>query len=85
MKIMKFNTRITKTNENLNIPIENHENHENHCIPKKNHENHENLGISERLMKIMKKKYNSTRESRTKNILEFHARFTKIMKILEFN
>ena len=65
--------------------IENHENHENHCIPKENQENNENLGISQRLMKIIKKKHNSTRESLTKNILEFHARFMKIMKILELN
>ena len=50
-----------------------------------NHENHENLGISQSLMKTINKSYNSTKELQTKNILEFHDKFTKIMKILEFN
>ena len=51
------------------ISCENNKKNQNHRIPVENHENHENHRIpSERLMKIM-------------NILEFHTRNTKTMKV----
>ena len=40
MKLLEFHTRITKKNENLNIPNQNYENHEIHGIQRQNNENH---------------------------------------------
>ena len=45
MKIIEFQTKITKNQCNFRIPHENHENHENHGIQMYNNENHENIVI----------------------------------------
>ena len=45
MKFLEFNSRITKTIENLKNPLRNYENYEIPRIPCQNHENHEKLII----------------------------------------
>ena len=42
MKILEFQSRVMKKNENHRIPRENHENHENPIAISENYENYEN-------------------------------------------
>ena len=83
MKIIDFNTRVTKimkktrvqceiheNHESLRIPNENNEKHENHLIPFENHENYENPRIPYENPEKMK-------------IIKFHLRIMKIITILK--
>ena len=45
MKLLQFNSRITKINKKKIIPFQNNENHEIHRITNENQENQDNLSI----------------------------------------
>ena len=72
MKLLELHAIVMKTQENIRIQHDNHENHANLRVPL----------IIPNIMKIIKFRMGITKIMK---IQDFHLRFTKIMNIIEFH